>query len=33
MNHNYAQMREEQLRYEIAAIHAEARAIKSGVQH
>jgi hypothetical protein len=30
MNHNYAQMTEEELRSEIAAIHQQARAIKQG---
>ena len=30
MNHNYSQMTEEELRDEIAAITAEARALKSG---
>jgi phage terminase small subunit len=33
MNHNYALMTEEELRFEIAAIHAEARSLKAGVQH
>jgi hypothetical protein len=33
VTHNYAQMTEEELRFEIAAIHAEARALKPGVQH
>ncbi len=31
--HNYSQLSEAELRCEIAAIHAEARAIKAGVQH
>jgi hypothetical protein len=33
VTHNYAMMSEEELRFEIAAIHAEARALKAGVQH
>jgi phage terminase small subunit len=33
VTHNYAMMSEEELRFEIAAIHAEARALKPGVQH
>ena len=33
VTHNYATMTEEELRFEIAAIHAEARALKAGVQH
>jgi hypothetical protein len=33
VTHNYAMMSEEELRFEIAAIHAEARAIKAGVKH
>jgi hypothetical protein len=33
VTHNYAAMTEEELRFEIAAIHAEARALKAGVQH
>jgi phage terminase small subunit len=33
VTHNYAQMSEEELRFELAAIAAEARAIKPGVNH
>jgi hypothetical protein len=33
VTHNYAMMTEEELRFEIAALHAEARSIKPGVQH
>lgn len=34
VSHNYSMMTEQELRFEIAAIHAEARAIKAGVtQH
>lgn len=33
MNHNYSQMSEEELRFEIAAIHAEARALEAAVRH
>jgi Terminase small subunit len=33
VTHNYAMMTEEELRFEIAAIHAEFRTIKPGVQH
>ena len=33
VTHNYSLMTEEELRFEIAAIHAEARSIKAGVQH
>jgi len=33
VTHNYAMMTEEELRFEIAAIHAEARALKAGVKH
>jgi hypothetical protein len=32
MNHNYASMTGEELRFELAAIHAEARALKMGVK-
>jgi hypothetical protein len=32
VTHNYNLMTEEELRFEIAALHAEARAIKAGVQ-
>jgi hypothetical protein len=32
VTHNYALMSEEELRFEIAAIHAEARAIKQGIK-
>jgi len=33
VTHNYASMTEEEIRFEIAAIHAEARALKAGVRH
>jgi hypothetical protein len=33
VTHSYATMSEEELRFEIAAIHAEARALKPGVQN
>ena len=33
MKHNYAMMSEAELRDEIAALNAEARALKAGVQH
>ena len=33
MTHNYALMTEAELRFEIAAIHAEARALKAGVRY
>lgn len=33
VTHNYAMMNEEELRFEMAAINAEARSIKAGVQH
>jgi len=33
VTHNYAMMSEEELRFELAAIAAEARAIKPGVNH
>ena len=33
VTHNYALMTEEELRFEMAALHAEARALKPGVQH
>jgi len=33
VTHNFASMTEEELRFEIAALHAEARSIKPGVQH
>jgi hypothetical protein len=33
VSHNYAMMSEEELKFEIAALLAEARTIKAGVQH
>ena len=33
VTHNYAQMSEEERRFELAPIAAEARALKPGVQH
>jgi len=33
VTHNYSQMSEEELKFEIAALLAEARSIKPGVQH
>lgn len=33
VTHNYQMMTIEEIRFEIAAIHAEARALKAGVQH
>jgi hypothetical protein len=33
VTHNYALMTEEEIRFELAALHAEARAIKAGVQN
>lgn len=33
VTHNYNSMSDEELRFELAAIHAEARAIKAGVRH
>lgn len=33
VTHNYAMMSEEELRFELAAINAEARAIKPGMNH
>jgi len=32
-NHNYSSMSDEELRFEMAAIHQEVRAIKAGVKH
>jgi len=33
VTHNYSQMTEEELRFELAALNAEARSLKPGVQH
>jgi hypothetical protein len=32
-NHNYSSMTDDEIRFEMAAIHAEVRSIKAGVKH